>query len=103
MCVCASDHAYLTPAPTQSSGTLLANDASSHPHLSITPSGGRSWANSQSSLHHRRAHSADPDVLLGGGEGQGPTQDEVGSYLQTLEEQLVELKEQTGMEDEAVM
>ena len=86
---------------SQSSQPLTDGTASQLPYPTLS-SGGRRWASPQSSLLHCRAHSADPDIVLEG-ERRAPSQDEVGSYLQALEEQLVELKELTGMEDEAAM
>ena len=87
---------------SQASDPMVADRTPSQLSYSIVSGGGRRWTGPQSSLHQRRAHSADPDLVLGG-ERSTPTQDEVGSYLQALEEQLGELKELTGMEDEAAM
>ena len=80
----------------------MADGAAEQLYHSVVSGGGRKWSSPQSSLYRHRARSADPDVVLSR-EGRTPTQDDVGTYLQALEEQLVELKELTGLEDEAAV
>ena len=88
------------PFSSQSNDSLVAEGAAGQLYHSVVSGGGRKWSSPQSSLIRYRSRSADPDVVLGG-QGRTPSQDEVGTYLQALEEQLVELKELTGMEEEA--